>query len=257
MRRTMKETKSVFNRREMLALLGGAAGAMGVGQLVGCAGGPPGFSEISGPYDQQNIAGCIVSPEQTEGPFFVDEKLNRSDLRIDPSNNSVSQGVPLKLTLFVSQIKNNVCTPLPGAMVDVWHCDAVGSYSDVRDNASAAGDTRGQKFLRGYQMSDQQGRVEFQTIYPGWYQGRTVHVHYKIRTDPKSQLGHELTSQLYFDEAITDAVHAQPPYAARGRRGTTNARDGIFRRGGNDLMLTLRKEADGYAGAYKVGLLLT
>ena len=253
----MKEIPFPLNRREMLALLGGVAGAMGVGPLVGCASGPSGFSEISGPHNQQNIAGCIVSPEQTEGPFFVDEKLKRSDLRVDPSINSVSPGVPLKLTLFVSQIKNNTCTPLPGAMVDVWHCDAAGSYSDVRENASSAGDTSGRKFLRGYQVSDQQGKVEFQTIYPGWYRGRTVHVHYKVRTDPKSGLGHELTSQLYFDEAITDAVHAQAPYAAKGKRDTTNANDGIFRRGGKDLMLTLTKDADGYAAAYKVGLLIT
>ncbi len=250
----------VLDRREMLAWLGGAAGVVGVGSLVGCAGGLPGFPglpEASGPYSQQNIAGCIVSPEQTEGPFFVDEKLNRSDLRLDPSNNSVSPGVPLKLTLFVSQIKNNTCTPLPGAMVDVWHCDALGSYSDVRENASSAGETRGRKFLRGYQVSDQQGKVEFQTIYPGWYQGRPVHVHYKIRTGEKSQVLQELTSQLYFDEAITDEVHAQEPYAAKGWRDTMNSRDGIFRHGGNDLLLTLSKDGGGYVGAYKVGLLMT
>ena len=216
-----------------------------------------GRSGFSGTYAQNNIAGCIVSPEQTEGPFFVDERLNRSDLRVDPSNNSVSPGVPLKLTLFVSQIKNNTCTPLPGATVDVWHCDALGSYSDVRDNASSAGDTRGRKFLRGYQVSDAQGKVEFQTIYPGWYRGRTVHLHYKIRTDPKSEVGHELTSQLYFDEAITDAVHAQPPYASKGKRDTTNANDGIFRRGGNGLLLMLNKDGAGYSGMYRVGLLMT
>ncbi len=238
LRENMKDAHPVFNRREMLALLGVA----GAGQLVGGAGGPGGFS---GPYTQQTIAGCIVSPDQTEGPFFVDEKLNRSDLRIDPSNNSVSPGVPLRLTLFVSQIKNNSCTPLPGTTVDVWHCDALGSYSDVRENASSAGDTRGRKFLRGYQVSDAAGKVEFQTIYPGWYEGRTVHAHYKIRTDPRSEVGHELTSQLYFDEMITDAVHAQAPYASKGRRDTRNSNDGIFSRGGSDLMLTLTKEAEG------------
>lgn len=238
----------------MLALLGGAAGVIGMGQLVSCAGGPPGFS---GTYAQQNIAGCIVSPDQTEGPFFVDEKLNRSDLRIDPSNNSVSPGVALRLTLFVSQIKNNTLMPLPGATVDVWHCDALGSYSDVRENASSAGDTRGRKFLRGYQVSDAQGKVEFQTIYPGWYQGRTVHLHYKIRTNPKSEVGHELTSQLYFDEAITDAVHAQAPYSQKGKRDTRNSNDGIFSRGGKDLLLTLGQDAQGYHGVYKVGLLMT
>jgi protocatechuate 3,4-dioxygenase beta subunit len=145
---------------------------------------------------------------------------------------------------------------LQGATVDVWHCDAIGSYSDVRENASSAGDTRGKKFLRGYQVTDAQGKVEFQTIYPGWYQGRTVHIHYKIRTDPKSEVGHELTSQLYFDDATTDAVHAQAPYAQKGKRDTTNSNDGIFRCGGSDLMLTLSKDAQGYNGMYKAGLLI-
>ena len=152
-----------------------------------------------------------MSPEQTQGPFFVEEKLNRSDLRVDPANGAVSAGVSLRLVLNVNQVANNSCTPLPGAVVDVWHCDALGSYSDVRDNAGGSGDTRGRKFLRGYQVTDEQGRVEFQTIYPGWYQGRTVHLHYKIRTNPSSEVGHEFTSQLFFDEAITDQVHAQQP----------------------------------------------
>ncbi len=161
--------------------------------------------------------------------------------------------MPLRLVLQVNQI-----SPLPGATVDVWHCDAFGSYSDVRDNAGdSAADTRGKKFLRGYQITDDQGKVEFQTIYPGWYQGRNVHVHYMIRTNPNSEVGHELTSQLFFDEGVTDTVHSQAPYAQKGRRDTTNDSDGIFRRGGNDLMLQLTKNAEGYVGSYKVGFLLT
>src|SRR5213594_1086923 len=238
------------NRRDMLALMGAAATAT----LVGCARGPGG---PSGPYTQQTIAGCLVSPEQTQGPFFVEEKLNRSDLRVDPANGAVSPGVSLRLLLNVNQVANNSCKPLPGAVVDVWHCDALGSYSDVRDNAGGSGDTRGRKFLRGYQVTDGQGRVEFQTIYPGWYQGRTVHLHYKIRTNPSSEVGHEFTSQLFFDEAITDQVHARPPYAQKGRRDTTNSSDGIFARGGNDLMLGLSKDAEGYAGTYKVAVLIS
>jgi len=197
-----------------------------------------------------------VSPEQTQGPFFVEEKLNRSDLRIDPADGSVSPGVPLRLVLMVSQVTNNSCMPLADAAVDVWHCDALGSYSDVRDNSGGSGDTRGRKFLRGYQVTDGQGRVEFQTIYPGWYQGRTVHLHYKIRTNPSSEVGDEFPSQLFFDEAITDQVHAQPPYAQKGRRDTTNSSDGIFARGGNDLMLALSKDTDGYTGTYKVAMLI-
>src|SRR6266542_2636880 len=227
----MKRVRPLLNRRDMLALMGAIATA----KLVGCAGGRGGF----------------------EGPFFVDEKLNRSDLRVDPENGSVSPGVPLRLALHVFQIANNSCTPLRGATVDVWHCDALGSYSDVRENAGSAGDTRGRKFLHGYQVTDGQGTVEFQTIYPGWYQGRTVHLHFKIRTNPSSEVGHELTSQLYFDEAITDQVHAEPPYAQKGRRDTTNSSDGIFSRGGNDLMVALSKDTEGYSGTYKVTMLMT
>lgn len=238
-------------RREILGLLTAAAAT----SVFGCARGPAG---PTGPYNQQTIAGCLVSPEQTEGPFFVDEKLNRSDIRVDPADGSISPGLPLRLILHVNQVSNNACEPLQGATVDVWHCDALGSYSDVRDNAGgSASDTRGKKFLRGYLTTDASGKVEFQTIYPGWYHGRNVHIHYKIRTDPKSELGHEFTSQLFFDEAITDQVHAAAPYSKKGRRDTSNSTDGIFRRGGSDLMLQLTKENDGYSGMYEVGFLMS
>ena len=198
-----------------------------------------------GPYSQQIISGCLVSPEQTEGPFFVDEKLNRSDIRIDPASSAVTPGVPLRLVLQVNRVSNEACSPLSGATVDVWHCDALGSYSDVRDNAGGSGDTRGRKFLRGYQITHSEGKVEFQTIYPGWYQGRCAHVHYMIRTNPTSEVGHEFTSQLFFDESITTQVHAQAPYAQKGGRDTTNDRDGIYSRGGSDLMLQLSRDGDG------------
>ena len=245
------EASSLLNRRVMLALMTAAT----ANSVLGCGRAP---DEPSGTYSQQTVAGCLVSPEQTEGPFFVDEKLNRSDIRIDPADGSISQGVPLQLVLQVNQVSNNKCTPLSGASVDVWHCDALGSYSDVRDNAgSPVADTRGKKFLRGYQITDASGKVEFQTIYPGWYRGRNVHIHYKVRTDPKSEVGHEFTSQLFFDEAITDQVHALAPYARKGRRDTSNSSDGIFRRGGSDLMLQLTKGPNGYLGSYKVGFLMS
>ena len=99
--------------------------------------------------------------------------------------------------------------------MDIWHCDSLGSYSDVRDNPGGFGDSRGKKFLRD-QVTDGAGKVEFQTIYPGWYRGRTVHIHYKSRTNPTSEVRDEFTSQLFFDEAITDQVHAQPPYSEKG-----------------------------------------
>jgi protocatechuate 3,4-dioxygenase beta subunit len=166
----------------------------------------------------------------------------------------MKEGVPLQLTLRVHHISGNDCLPLAGAMVDIWHCDALGVYSDVRDRSF---DTRGKKFLRGYQVTDKQGTAQFQTIYPGWYPGRTVHIHFKIRTNPESWRGYEFTSQIYFDEAITDQIHAQVPYATKGQRTTKNRQDGIFRDGGEQLMLQLIQQPQGYVGTFDIGLQMT
>jgi protocatechuate 3,4-dioxygenase beta subunit len=115
------------------------------------------------------------------------------------------------------QIANGRCTPLPGATVDVWHCDAAGEYSGFQDNMRAAFDTRGQTFLRGYQTTGAGGFARFETIYPGWYRGRSVYVHFKILTPSEGQR-YEFTSQLFFDESLTDRLHASAPYNAKGQR---------------------------------------
>jgi len=193
-----------------------------------------------------NAAMCVVRPALTEGPYFVDEKLNRSDIRSDPSDGSVREGVPLVLTVNLSSISNN-CTALSGATVDVWHCDAAGQYSDVSDQGF---NTKGKKFLRGYQTSDAQGQVKFTTIYPGWYQGRAVHIHFKIRTTT----GHEFTSQWFFDDSLSDTVFAQAPYAARGTRGTRNSNDSIYSGGGNQLVLAPTLAGGTYGAAFNIGL---
>jgi protocatechuate 3,4-dioxygenase beta subunit len=112
----------------------------------------------------------------------------------------------------------------------------------------------GQKFLRGYQVTDSEGRAEFLTIYPGWYLGRTVHIHFKIRTADMSQPNYEFTSQLYFDDALTDRVYAQLPYSDRGQRNQRNAQDGIFRSGGEQLILQLAEAGEGYEGLFDIGL---
>ena len=198
---------------------------------------------------------CVLRPAQTEGPYFVDEKLNRSDIRVDPSDGSVKPGVPLSLTLRVLGVSGSACVPVQGATVDLWHCDALGVYSDVADPSF---NTKGKKFLRGYQTTDKDGLVTFQTIYPGWYQGRAVHIHFKIRTNPGAAAGHELTSQLYFDDALSAQVYTQQPYATKGTRGLMkNDQDGIFRDGGGQLLLSLTKSGDGYTTAFDVGLRLT
>lgn len=196
---------------------------------------------------------CVVRPTQTEGPYFVDELLRRADIRVDPTDQAVKDGVPLSLKLTVQHVDRGSCSPLPGAQVDLWQCDALGVYSDVRD-FNGLFDTRGKKFLRGFQVTDRNGTVGFTTIYPGWYSGRTPHIHFKIRLFPERRQAYEFTSQLYFDEAVTDQVYAQAPYNAKGARDTRNAQDGIFTDNGAQLMLPLSKAAHGYVGAFDIGL---
>jgi len=145
------------------------------------------------------------------------------------------------------------CAPLAGAVVDLWHCDARGYYSGVQDRSFS---TTGKRFLRGYQVTDSAGTAKFSTIYPGWYPGRTVHIHFKIRTDPASKAGHAFTSQLYFDDSLTDHVYTLPPYSSRGRRMLRNEEDFIFRTGGKQLMLVLDKNGPGYTSTFDIGLQL-
>lgn len=231
----------VLTRREAVALMGVSGFAM----LTGCTSAKGGDARAS------SLPACVVRPEQTEGPYFVDEMLNRSDIRSDPASGVVKPGTPLELTINVSRISGGYCTPLPGAQVDVWHCDALGVYSDVTDPGF---NTVGQKFLRGYQVTDAAGAVRFQTIYPGWYAGRTVHIHFMIRTDPNAARGHQFTSQLYFDDALSQVVYARAPYAAKGQRTARNSDDRIFTRGGPQLLLAPTASGAGYASTFGIGL---
>jgi protocatechuate 3,4-dioxygenase beta subunit len=236
--------RTAWSRREALRLLGTAGAAALAGQW-------PVHAQRAGPP-----LDCVVTPEQTEGPYFVDERLRRADLRIDPTTEKVKPGLPLRLRIHVSRVDGSACSPLPGAFVDVWQCDALGVYSDIRD-FNGQFDTRGQKFLRGYQVTDRSGAVEFATIYPGWYRGRAVHVHVKVRFPDGARRSQEFTSQLYFDDAITDQVHARSPYNTKGPRDTRNHRDHIFRRrdSGSGLLLRLRPHGQGYLSTFAIGLI--
>jgi protocatechuate 3,4-dioxygenase beta subunit len=236
-----------MSRRRMLALLG----LTGMNMLTGYS--PPVLAsrETGG-----SMLGCIVTPQQTEGPYFVDERLRRADIRSDPSNGSVKEGLTLTLEIgvfVVNGVNKAACAPLSGAMVDIWQCDAGGIYSDVVDEGF---NTIGKKFLRGYQVTDADGKVQFVTIYPGWYPGRTPHIHFKIRTGPGYAQTREFTSQFYFDDKTSDAVFARQPYAGRKERQprTRNGEDGIFQRGGNQLMLALTETKAGYSTRFDVGL---
>jgi len=235
----------LMNRRKMLTMLG----ATGINMFAGYSSADTGDKGAI-----RKMFSCVVTPQQTEGPYFVDERLRRSDIRTDPSDGSVKDGLPLALEIRVFSVAGADCRPLAGAIVDIWHCDAQGIYSNVMDSGF---NTIGKKFLRGYQVTDKNGGVRFITIYPGWYPGRTVHIHFKIRTDPKYSRGVEFTSQLYFDDSTTDRVYAQhEPYARKGSRPqrTRNEGDSIFRKGGDQLVLTLAETDQGYAATFDAGL---
>ncbi|KAA0259942.1 MAG: hypothetical protein HS100_18255 [Anaerolineales bacterium] len=247
-----KPVGTVLTRRDVLKILGiGSAATL----LASCA---PNVVETSSPAsaatiptaieslptltNTKTIPACVVKPEMTEGPFFVDEMLNRSDIRSDPTDGTVSQGTLLELTFNVSRFSPDGCTALAGAQVDIWHCDAFGVYSDVQNAV-------GKRFLRGFQSTDSNGLAKFATIYPGWYPGRAVHIHFKIRFN-----GHDFTSQLFFDDALTDQVYSQEPYAQRGERITRNENDNIYRQGGSQLVLNVLPATSGHAAVFDIGL---
>lgn len=237
MRKDQLPTYTPINRRQTLLVLGGAGAS-----LLIAANARDSLARAQTTFD------CILSPEMTEGPYWVDEKLNRSDIRNDLSSGTIKAGVLLTLSITVHSVTSTACGLLPGAQVDIWHCDAGGLYSNV-----SANNTVGQNFLRGYQITDDEGKVTFTTIYPGWYQGRTVHIHLRVRTFSGSQVTGEFTSQLFFDDAVTDQVFTASPYNTRGARNTRNSNDNIYN-GQTRTLLTLTETATGYEAAINVGV---
>ena len=247
----------ILSRREVLALFGGSSVAF----LAACAPGgalaspsPTSTAQRTSaatttaagtaPAAATALPSCIVRPALSEGPFFVDEKLDRSDIRSDPATGVVRPGAILNLNFLVSRVTGGACTALSGAVVDLWHCDALGVYSDV-------GSASGQKFLRGFQTTDATGSAKFMTIYPGWYQGRAVHLHFKIRPTSSS----EFTSQLFFDDAVSAQVFALAPYSQKGTQGMTrNTSDSIFQQAAGKLSLNVTKSGDVYSATFDIGL---
>jgi protocatechuate 3,4-dioxygenase beta subunit len=242
----------ILSRRDALKLLG-----VGSAAFLAASASPKGAGTLLSKIGSlaSSALNCIVRPELTIGPYFVDDQLNRSDIRSDPLEGNISKGIPLTLRINVSDVANNRCTPLEGARVDVWHCDALGIYSGVVGRAI---DTSGQQFLRGYQLTNANGAVQFQTIYPGWYSGRTVHIHFTIRTKAAGGQDYRFTSQLFFRDALTDQVHSKKPYSKKGKRDTRNLEDNIFKNGGSQSLLNVRGDGgNGYLATISIGLDLT
>ena len=233
---------SVLSRREAMKLLG-AGGFMTLCSPASLFAQAPGAT----------APGCVVRPEMTEGPYYVDKQAIRTDIRSGKSG-PPRPGAPLAIAFAISQTSGGKCTALPGATVELWQCDALGIYSGVSD-ARYGFQTQGETFLRGAQVTDARGAARFTTIYPGWYGGRAVHLHFKIRTPSAKSSTYEFTSQLFFPEELTDQVHAQSPYSQRGRRDTTNERDGIFQRGGgSSLVLQPTKNGAGFDAQFAMAL---
>ncbi len=172
-----------------------------------------------------DTSSCTLTPELTEGPFYFDVDSIRSDIRED------RQGVTLRLAIRVRDAES--CEPIRSAVVDIWQADAEGQYSGFEDNET---------YLRGAQVTNSAGIVEFVTIYPGWYQGRTVHIHAKVHLDKQTVL----TTQLFFDERTQRAVYESGSYSGGD---TDNQSDGIFNEA---LVLAARPEGVGYLGIISV-----
>jgi protocatechuate 3,4-dioxygenase beta subunit len=216
----------------LAALFGGALGVGAWGSAGAEGGGPAAVAS--------GAVKCVLTPEQTEGPYYIpNEKVRRN----------ITEGRPgTVLALRLTVVDASTCRPIKGAAVDVWHADASGVYSGFGQGAAS------RTFMRGIQRTDAKGTAVFRTVYPGWYQGRTVHIHVKVHVG--GNVVH--TGQLYFPDTLTDAVYRRAPYSSRPGRDVRNASDAIFRNGGKRSMLAVHRNKSGsgagYTGSIVIGV---
>lgn len=171
--------------------------------------------------DTQTI---VLTPQEEQGPYFVDGQLERSDVLYDTNTKTVQDGLHLLLGLTINQVSNGTATPLPGARVDIWQANASGLYSD-----EAVEGTSGTNYLRGYQITDSSGNVKFLTIYPGWYSGRTPHIHAIVRLYSGSNVTYTFETQFFFTDELTQKVYKLAPYSTRAAaQDTFNTTDRVF-----------------------------
>lgn len=231
---------SAINRRRALRRLTAASAA---GVLI------PAWNETIEAADLVCVAGA--APTTTEGPYWVDPKLFRADIRTEPTTGVARAGVPLTLTINVQNLSGGACTPLAGAFVDIWHCDAKGIYSNVSQAYNPGGgtgsvSTGGQNFLRGYQITDANGQVTFTSIFPGWYLSRTIHIHIRVRTYNGTTVLSNFVSQIFFDDAFNNTILTDSQYSRTSARDTTNSNDMVYNVANRERMLAT---ATGSAGA--------
>jgi protocatechuate 3,4-dioxygenase beta subunit len=205
---------------------------------------------MKGGYDDPFAMGmsgtmCKLYPAQTLGPCYADMPEDREDI------SDGAKGLPLRLSFLVVR---DGCKPIAGATVDIWHSGFDGAYSAYATGSicnPGMEDVQNEMFCRGVRKTDETGRVSFSTIFPGWYSGRTVHIHFTVRVDGRE----EVTSQLYFDDKLTTEIQAQGEYAPRGMRPVTNSSDYIYASGGataEQVNFSTAKRPDGALHAWKV-----
>jgi protocatechuate 3,4-dioxygenase beta subunit len=215
----------LLRRREALI----AAGGLGAAAL--------GTKLLTGSKDAL-AADCLLQREVTEGPYYLDLDLFRRNIKEDRG------GIPLTLRFRVINV--NTCNVIKRAAVEIWHSDASGQYSGVNGDSDT--------YLRGIQRTNEKGWVRFETIYPGWYMGRTPHIHMKVFVS-----GNEVhTGQVFMRDAVSAKVYRRGIYAQRGQSDMSNSDDMIYREAGRRALLSLRRKgdrlADGYTGTLYIGV---
>jgi protocatechuate 3,4-dioxygenase beta subunit len=237
---------------------------------TGGAAAPMSGAMVPGAVDISSLA-CVVTPALTEGPFFYDDQLERSDLLEGETETTVISGKVIDLVLGIYKVSGGECAPIAGAKVDLWHADTQGVYSAVPGGFIQSMDTSDKKFLRGWQTSGEDGLVRFKTIYPGFYGSRAIHIHFKVRVG-----NGEFISQFFFDDTLNDDVLADAAYkqgsritnrmdqvytatgpeATRGCCPVTNPPPAGEKLVGDEMLLDAQPSGDGYTATYKIGWMM-
>ena len=237
-----------LHRREVLAALGAGVGAAAMAACGSSSTSPTVATSPTAAPTPTASGACVVVPSETRGPYpdTVGMINIPSFFRRDITEGK--PGIPLTLTLTVVNV-NSACAAVSGLQVEIWQCDATGNYSEY---SQPGFNGTGQTFLRGVQTTDANGQVTFNTIYPGWYQGRATHIHVDVyRSDAIVK-----STQIAFPETVSSAAYASGVYAAHGQNTqTTNANDNVFSDGvANELATVSGSPSSGYTAMLNVGI---
>jgi protocatechuate 3,4-dioxygenase beta subunit len=241
---TMSTDDPTLSRRGLIGVIGGGVASVAFGVRALDAFGA----------DNADVATCVLTPEATEGPYWIDNRLTRYDVR------EGRPGLPLVLQFTIVNAKT--CKPIRKADVEIWHADASGNYSGFDGGSSGGGPGGGSgpqtktRYLRGHQRSDALGKASFLTVFPGWYRGRTPHIHMKVHVGSADRVVH--TGQVFFNEAIQASVYRSGVYRSRGEADTSHAQDMIYAQaGGSRAVVRLGRRpggARGYLGRIVIGV---